>query len=92
MEFEWSEAKRLAVLNTRGLDFIRGQLLFDGRPLYTTLSPRGDEARWVSVGILNERLVALVWTKRDHTIRIITMRRARRAEERRYRALYGGGN
>jgi uncharacterized DUF497 family protein len=79
MEFEWLEAKRLAVLNARGLDFIRGQLLFDGRPLYTTSSPRGGEPRWVSVGLLNERLVALVWMRRDHTIRIITIRRARRA-------------
>ena len=89
MEFEWTEAKRLAVLDARGLDFIRGQLLFDGRPLYTTPSPRGGEPRWISVGILTERLVALVWTKRDHTIRIITMRRARRVEEGRYRSLYG---
>jgi uncharacterized DUF497 family protein len=89
MEFEWSEAKRLAVLNTRGLDFLRGRLLFDGRPLSTMLSPRGGEPRRVSVGILNERLVAVVWTRREHTIRIITMRRARRAEERRNRALYG---
>jgi uncharacterized protein len=89
MEFEWAEAKRLAVLNALGLDFIRGQLLFDGRPLHTTPSPRDGEPRWVSVGILNERLIALVWTKRDHMIRIITMRRARRVEERRYRALYG---
>ena len=30
MEFEWSEAKRLAVLNARGLDFVDGQALFDG--------------------------------------------------------------
>ena len=29
---------------------------------------------------VEERLVALVWTKRDHSIRIITMRRARRVE------------
>ena len=89
MEFEWSETKRLAVLSARGLDFVLGQLLFDGRPLYTTASPRAEEARWISIGELNERLIAIVWTSRDHTIRIITMRRARRAEEGRYRALYG---
>ena len=83
MEFEWSEAKRRAVLD------VRGQLLFDGRPLYTTASPRGQEPRWLSIGELNDRLVGIVWTVRDHTVRIITMRRARRAEERRYRALYG---
>jgi len=41
MEFEWSEAKRIVVLEARGLDFIDAELLFDGRPLYT--SPRSAE-------------------------------------------------
>lgn len=89
MEFEWSEAKRLAVLEARGIDFILAEMLFDGRPLYTAPSPRGGEARWLSIGELDGRLIAIVWTTRDHAIRIITMRRALRAEEQRYRALYG---
>lgn len=89
MEFEWSEAKRLAVLNARQIDFVRGRDLFDGRPLYIAASPRGEEARWIGVGELNGRLVAVVWTLRGDTVRIITMRRARDAEERRYRSLYG---
>ena len=89
MEFEWSETKRLSVVSERNLDFIDAPQLFDGRPLDTVSSPRGMEERWVGVGELSGRLVAVVWTLRDHTIRIITMRRARRDEERRYRALYG---
>ena len=89
MEFEWLEAKRIAVLKARGLDFVRGQQLFDGRQIYTVASPRGLEQRWVSIGELNDRLVAVVWTVRGRNVRIITMRRARRAEERRYRALHG---
>ena len=88
MEFEWSEAKRLVVLTARGLDFIDAPQLFDGRPLYTIASPRDMEERWLSVGELDGRVVAVVWTRRDAAIRIITMRRARREEERRYRALY----
>jgi uncharacterized DUF497 family protein len=88
MKFEWSETKRLAVLKSRGLDFIDGQELFNDQPLYTVHSPRGGEDRWISVGELNGRLIAIVWTLRDGTTRIITMRRARRAEERRYRALH----
>jgi uncharacterized DUF497 family protein len=34
MDFEWSEAKRIAVLEVRGLDFIDAGILFDGRPLH----------------------------------------------------------
>jgi uncharacterized DUF497 family protein len=89
MDFEWSQAKRIAVLEARGLDFIDAEILFDGRPLYTVASPRLAEERWLSVGELNGRLVAVVWTWRSQTIRIITMRRARDEEKERYRALFG---
>jgi uncharacterized DUF497 family protein len=50
MEFEWSEAKRLVVLDARHLDFLDGRQLFDGRPISTAASPRGGEERWVSIG------------------------------------------
>ena len=68
MDFEWSEAKRIAVPEARGLDFIDAEILFDGRPLYTVASPRGAEERWLSVGELNGRLVAVVWTQRRDCI------------------------
>jgi uncharacterized DUF497 family protein len=89
MDFEWSEAKRIAVPEARGLDFIDAEILFDGRPLYTVASARVAEERWLSVGELNGRLVAVVWTQRRDCIRIITMRRARNEEKKRYGALYG---
>jgi uncharacterized DUF497 family protein len=89
MDFEWSEAKRIAVLEPRGLDFIDAEILFNGRALYTAASPRLAEERWLSVGELNGRLVAVVWTRRSEAIRIITMRRARDEERERYRALFG---
>ena len=89
MDFEWSEAKRVAVLQARGLDFIDAEILFDGRALYTVASPRLAEERGLSIGELNGRLVAVVWTRRSETIRIITMRRARDGEKERYRALFG---
>jgi uncharacterized DUF497 family protein len=89
MDFEWSDAKRIAVLEARGLDFVDAEILFDGRPLYTVASPRSAEERWLSVGELNGRLIAVVWTSRNETIRIITMRRARDEEKERYRTLFG---
>ena len=89
MDFEWSEAKSIAVLEARGLDFIDAKILFDGRPLYTVASPRSAEERWLSLGELNGRLVAVVWARRGDSIRIITMRRARNEEKKRYGALYG---
>jgi uncharacterized protein len=65
------------------------EALFDSRAIYTVASPRFAEERWLSVGELNGRLVAVVWTQRGEAIRIITMRRARDEEKERYRALFG---
>jgi hypothetical protein len=72
------------------LDFLDGALLFDGRPLLTAPSIREGEERWISIGALEGRLVAVVWTWRGAAIRIVTMRRARNEEAKRYRALFGG--
>ena len=89
MGFEWSEAKRLAVLDARRLDFLDGCRLFDGRRICTAPSPRSGEQRWVSIGELNGEMIAVVWTRRGKAIRIITMGKGRNEEKRRYHALYG---
>jgi hypothetical protein len=87
--FEWDEGKRRRVLRDRGLDFIDGALLFDGRPILTLPSNRDSEERWLSLGELNGQLIAIVWTQRNQAIRIVTMRRTRDEEKRQYRAIYG---
>jgi uncharacterized protein len=92
MNFEWFEEKRLWTLKDRGLDFrdfrdVRH--MFDGRALYTYPSPRDGEARFVSVGLLEQRLIAVVWMERESARRIISIRRARHDEERAYRTLFG---
>jgi len=89
MEFEWSEAKRLRTLQERAIDFRDAHRLFGGQPLFTYPSPRQAEARFVSVGLLEQRLIAVVWMDRDGVRRIISMRRARDGEKRTYGTLYG---
>ncbi|HXQ50950.1 MAG TPA: BrnT family toxin [Stellaceae bacterium] len=89
MDFEWFESKRLRTLKERGLDFRDARHLFDGRPIYTYPSSREGEDRFVSVGLLEHRFVAVVWMERDGALRIISMRRARHGEERAYQALLG---
>jgi uncharacterized DUF497 family protein len=88
--FEWDETKRDRVLRDRAFDFLRlPHDLFDGRPVLTGSSVRDDEERFVTIGPSEGRMFAVVWTRRSDAIRIITARRARHAEERQYRALYG---
>ncbi|MEO8715401.1 MAG: BrnT family toxin [Acetobacteraceae bacterium] len=89
--FEWDEAKRVANLAKHGLDFIDAKMLFDGRPQVTYQSPREEELRHVTVGVLGGAFVAAVWTERGRAIRLISLRRARHGEEWEYRARFGGG-
>ena len=89
MEFEWDETKRAANLRKHGLDLIAGTVLFDGRPIYVYPSPRLEEQRFVTIGLLNDEFVALVWTERGPANRLISLRRARNAEKGAYHALFG---
>jgi uncharacterized DUF497 family protein len=89
MWFTWDEGKRESNLGKHSLDLLQARLLFDGRPLLTYPSPRGDEARFVSVGVLDGRMVAVVWLEREDGIRLISLRRARDGEKRTYREIHG---
>lgn len=90
MEFSWDERKREWVLAERGIDFLLiAFALFDGRPLLTVPTPRDDEERFLSIGLIEGKFLAVIWTWRDGVMRIITAMRARGAEEEQYRALYG---
>jgi uncharacterized DUF497 family protein len=90
MDFEWDERKRAMNLRDHGLDLMDATPLFDGRPVYTYPSPRHGEERFVTVGSLVGKFLAVVWTERARsTIRLISFRRARDAEERKYVALFG---
>ena len=89
MDFEWDEKKRAINLADHGLDLIEATKLFDGRPVFTYPSPLHGEERFVTVGLLTNRFFAVVWTERVEAIRLISFRRARDAEERKYRTIFG---
>ncbi len=89
MDFEWDEKKRAINLADHGLDLIDATKLFDGRPVFTYPSPRHGEERFVTVGQLTNKFFAVVWTERVEAIRLISFRRARDAEERKYRTIFG---
>tara|TARA_Y100000389_G_scaffold89059_1_gene85529 strand:- start:129 stop:407 length:279 start_codon:yes stop_codon:yes gene_type:complete len=88
--FEWNELKRQINLQKHGIDFIDCFLVFDGRPIYSFLSSQSeDEKRWVSICLLNSKEIATIWTRREpDIIRIISMRRARNEERKKYHELY----
>jgi uncharacterized protein len=90
MNFEWDEKKRHANIEKYGFDFLSAKHFFDGRPRRDFDSPRRGERRVLSIGELNGVIVAVAWTQRGADIvRIISVRRARNEEEKKYRETYG---
>ncbi|NJK65544.1 MAG: BrnT family toxin [Microcoleus sp. SU_5_3] len=85
MEFEWDETKRITNLRNHGIDFVDVRAVFDG----DTLTVEDDrysygEQRFVAFGLLEGRVVAVVYTERASRIRVISARKATKYEQRIY--------
>lgn len=85
VKFEWDEAKRRSNLRKHGIDFIGCEALFAGYTL-TVEDTRFDygERRFVTLGLLQGRVVAVAHTETARTIRIISIRKTTRREQEAY--------
>jgi uncharacterized protein len=81
---EWDENKSTANLSKHGYDFDDASQVLYG-PVMLYRSDRNNEERWIAVGSLEHRLIAVIFTRREEAIRIISARNARKHEERTYR-------
>lgn len=81
IEFEWDEQKRQTCLVKHGIDFEDAIGIFEG-PMFVRRSDRDGEERWVAVGEVEGRVVAVVYTIRSGRYRIISARRSRKNERR----------
>jgi uncharacterized DUF497 family protein len=84
VSFEWDEEKNILNRAKHGIDFDDAMEVFYG-PIVSRRSDRNNEERWIAVGYSENRLIAVVFTRRADSIRIISARRARKNEEREYR-------
>lgn len=87
MEFEWDEAKRLAVLEKHGIDFWRATAIWDVNHVIFDARHQG-ERRQMAVGFLDGWWIAVIFTWRGERLRLVTARRARENEKRAYRSVY----
>ena len=83
MHFTWHESKRQVTLQRRGLDFAQAEQVFVG-PTFTFEDDREEygEQRWVTLGLLNGIVVVIVHTETVDEIRVISMRKAEKDEQR----------
>lgn len=86
MDFEWDGRKNEINLDKHGFDFIDAYRVFDS-PMVVDLDECDDygEDRWIGTGMLDGRLVVVVYTEPDErTIRIISLRKALSQERKCY--------
>jgi uncharacterized protein len=91
MDFEWDEAKSARNRLKRELPFESAVELFDGHTVKTE-DDRHDyqEIRFQAIGIAGGLVLVCIYTDRDNTRRIISLRRANRRERDVYRASVPG--
>ncbi len=81
--FGWHEKKREANLHEHKIDFADVKGIFDGTT-FVRRSDRHGEIRYQVFGIVEGREVAVVCTFRDDVCWLISARRARKDERRKY--------
>ena len=83
MKIEFDPAKNEKNIRERGLPFTLADE-FDWTTAMIAPSSRHGEARFFAIGYIGSRLHALVFTKSDATVRVISLRRAHKTEVKRY--------
>ncbi len=85
MRIEFDDAKRAETIRARGLDMARAVEVFAGATL-TVEDDRQEygEARFITIGFLDDKMMVLAWTQRGDACRVISMRKANERERRLY--------
>lgn len=87
LRFEWDRRKAARNLAKHGLSFDEASTVFADRLSLTIPDPdhSEDEERWIIIGQSNRgRLLVVVHTEDDNTVRIISTREAEKRERVKY--------
>ena len=86
MNFEWDERKNEINLSKHGFDFNDASRVFDF-PMVIEIDERQayGEDRWIGIGLLDGRIVVVIYTEpSEEKIRIISLRKALSHERKEY--------
>ena len=85
MEIEFDPAKTKLNIARHGVDIALAES-FEIETALIEIDDRHDygEIRYIAIGYLTERLHVMVFTIRDQTMRVISLRKANRKERERY--------
>lgn len=85
MKFEWDENKNKSNIQKHGVNFSDSAKIFE-RTMVVQLDERADygENRWIGLGQLENIVIVIVFTRRNNSVRIISIRKANKQERRIY--------
>lgn len=85
MKYEWDDGKRKANLLKHGVDFqAASEFCWNGAKIEQDTRQDYQEKRYVALGFIEDRFHLLIFTVRNNAIRIISLRKANKREERKY--------
>lgn len=91
MHFAWNDTKNASNVLKHGVDFEDAIYIWSGRVVERPDHRQyAGEARFIAFGMVDERLLAVVYTWRGDTCRIISARKANKRERRAYDAALSG--
>lgn len=94
MEFEWDEKKRFENIAKHAIDLADARTIWRG-PVLDPIAERfvDGEHRALAIGMIgpDEIIIAVVYTLRGDTLRLISARRARRNERKAFQDRFGRG-
>ena len=84
MKFEWDARKSLTNMEKHGIDFETAKSLWlDERRVEIEMT-FPDEKRWALIAKIQEKTWTAIYTVRDESVRLISVRRARTKEVKLY--------
>ncbi len=88
--YEWDDAKNVANLEKHGVNFSEA-FGFQWETALQVEDRRKDygEPRWISVGFIGNRLHTLIYTRREESLRIISLRKSNSRERRAHEEIQG---
>lgn len=84
MKFEYDPNKSIINKNKHGIDFEEAKQLFEDENLLALPLNFSDEKRYAYIGKMNNKMWTAIVTCRNDNIRIISVRRSHKDEEKQY--------
>ena len=83
-EFEWDEEKEKSNKKKHNISFEDATDIFNDEDRINLKSDKNGEERFKVIGKAYEAIIVVIYTIRELAVRIITARRARKEERRKY--------